>query len=1626
MPAVAELFDKALVLASRFPDPPGGVGGAPGDPQALRRLMTCYYRYTSDEDLLAREPADVLGAVLSHRRLAAMRPQGTAAVRASTPAAETHGWSVGHTVVEVVTDDMPFLVDSVTAELARGRRDIFLIVHPQLRVRRDITGRLIEVLDDDLGAPSAPDVTVESWIHLEVSRETDPQTLSEIDTGLRRVLNDVREAVEDWPKMRRVALALAAEMDSPLGPDPEEAGEAQALLRWLAEDHFTFLGYREYQLVEVPAGDVLRVVPGTGLGLLRADPTQAEEAALLPPTARAREPRLLVLTKTNARSTVHRNVHLDYVGVKSFDPDGRVVGERRFLGLFTGSAYTESVLTIPVVRRTVHRVLEDSGLARHSHSGRDLLQILETYPRDDLFQIDPAELLPVAMRVLHLQERRQTRLFLRRDPYGRFVTALIYLPRDRYTTDARGRITEILTEMFTRDGTVPEVEYTAWVSESVLARLHFGIRWPTGTDTGLLDVDVEDLERRVAEATRFWEDDFTEALLDQMGEEEAVELGPRYAHAFSDAYKEDFSARTAVADLRRLESLGPDHDMEMTFYSRLGSAAGQRRFKLFRTEAVSLTRVLPILQRMGVEVVDERPYEVRRADGARLWVYDFGLSYLPEPVVAEDRLASEFRECFAAVWYERAESDGLNALVMRAGLSWRQVSMVRAYAKYLRQTGSTFSQEYLEQALNANVSITRDLVSLFEARFDPARRSSEVAVQAADAEASDLQVRILAGLDAVASLDQDRILRSFLAMVTATVRTNYFQHAPDGAPKPYISLKLDPQGLPMLPEPRPRHEIWVYSPRVEGVHLRFGAVARGGLRWSDRFEDFRTEILGLVKAQTVKNAVIVPTGAKGGFVVKPPVDPADREAWAAEGVACYRTLIAGLLDLTDNLVSGTVVPPPDVVRHDADDPYLVVAADKGTATFSDIANEISARYHFWLGDAFASGGSVGYDHKAMGITARGAWESVRRHFLELGLDTAAQDFTVVGVGDMSGDVFGNGMLRSHHIRLVAAFDHRHIMVDPDPDPEASWTERDRIFRLTRSSWADYDTSVLSAGGGVWPRTAKSIPVSPQARAALGIDEPVPSLTPAELMRAILRAPVDLFWNGGIGTYVKARTETHLTVGDKANDAIRVDGADLRVRVVAEGGNLGMTQLGRVEFALAGGRVNSDAIDNSAGVDTSDHEVNIKILLDHLVRAGDLTVPARNELLASMADEVAALVLRDNYEQNVVLSLSRAQAISMLRVYQRLIGDLEARGELDRALEFLPGDAAVDARAAAGVGLSTPELSVLLAYVKNTLTERLLGTDLADQAWFARALAGYFPTRLRERFGDRLAEHRLRREIITTAVVNDMVNRAGMTFAFRAQEETGAGPAEVARAYTVCREIFGLDRLWADIESFDARVPPAAQIAMYLDIRRLLDRATRWLLQARHATVDVAAEIARFEADLADLAPRVPDLLRGEEAERLQRRVEELLGLGAPRELAVPVAGLLDAFSLLDVVELAQAHEAPAGQVAELYFALSERFGVDRLLVRITGLPRADRWQALARSALRYDLYAALAAIANRVLTTTESSPDPDDRIRAWEEQSAEGLARSRATLAEIAGTDRVDIATLSVALRIFRTLVPAT
>jgi glutamate dehydrogenase len=1621
-----------------------------GDPLSY---LQAYYRHVAAEDLAAIGPDRAAAVAAEHARLGANRPQGRPLVCVRVPA-EHHGagdhaaFDPDRAVVDIVTDDMPFLVDSVTMSLDLHHLEISLIVHPQLRVSRDVTGALRKVFGPVEDRFAGNGEISESWIHLEVSKPSGDLSKEKLETKLRGILDDVRVAVEDHQRMRAAAERLADQLAEEVrdvaatgvnrlgrDPQPTAAGdvsteEAEALLRWLADGHFTFLGYREYDLVDGPDGMALRAVPGTGLGILRHDRPGSDAFAALPPEVRAKatEPVRLVLTKANSRSTVHRSSYLDYIAVKKFDGT-TVVGEYRFLGLYTYVAYTESITRIPVLRQKLKDVLAAADIAPDSHDGKDLTEILETYPREELFQTPVAELTPITLGVLRLRERKQTRLFLRKDPYGRYMSCLLYMPRDRWNTKVRHRTQEILMEAL--NGV--SADYSAMIGESVLARLQVVIRGERGRP--MPDVDAAELERKLIAAVRTWDDDLLEEATRSLGGREGRALVATFGDVIPETYKADVPAADAMADLCRIKTLREYGDqVAVELYQSSGhqhrtpaADGGQYappqawRLKIYRAQSpITLSQVLPQLQHMGVVVVDEHPYEFASGDGgpAPFWIYDFGVRAVT-PVSPKPQVKQQFEEALLALWSGLVEDDNFNSLVLAAELSWRQAVVLRAYARYLRQTGITFSQDYIERVLRSNVTVTRLLVRLFESRFDPQRTAGQ-------AERSEAIVEEIRGeLDEVASLDQDRILRAYLALILATLRTNYYQcnGGPAGGPRaPYLALKMDPGQVPDLPAPKPQFELFAYSPRFEAIHLRFGRVARGGIRWSDREEDFRTEVLGLVKAQDVKNSVIVPAGAKGAFVCKQLPDPTDRAAYAEEGLACYRMFISAMLDITDNRGGEHVVPPPDVVRHDGDDPYLVVAADKGTATFSDVANEISAKYGFWLGDAFASGGSIGYDHKKMGITARGAWESVRYHFRTLGLDVDTDEFTVAGIGDMSGDVFGNGMLLSRKIKLVAAFDHRHIFLDPDPDPAASFAQRQRMFALPRSSWADYDSSLISAGGGVWPRTAKSVPVSPQVRTLLDLDDNVLTLTPGQLISAILAAPVDLLWNGGIGTYVKASAETHASVGDRSNDAIRIDAPQLRAKVVGEGGNLGFTQAARIEFARRGGLINTDFIDNSAGVDTSDHEVNIKILLGRSIHDGQLTMEQRDRLLHEMTDEVAALVLPHNYAQNVVLAAARAQASSMLHVHARLLRKLERDGKLRRRLEVLPGDKEIAERRAAGEGLTSPEFAVLLARTKIDAAKEVLGSELPDDSYLHGALVRYFPEPLREGHERQMAVHPLRREIITTVVVNDMIDKSGTTFWFRLNEETGASGPDITRAWLVAREVFGMPAVWEQIQRLDGLVDVNTQISLLLEGRKLTERAARWLLHNRRSPFGIRETIEFFADGVVAVGSGLPKLLTGSDLAGFMDRREEYVSSGVPASLADRVAAMVPAYSAFDIVEIAKAAGRDVEETAEVYFDLADRLQITQLRDRITALPRDDRWNTAARAALRDDLYAAHAALAGDVLEVAGGG-SPEERLARWAQRNEASVARATQTLTEIWESDRFTMATLSVAVRAIRSLV---
>ena len=1564
--------------------------GRPGLPLPPEAFIAAYYGQdvvgVDDVAPLAHAPH----LARAHLALGLLRRPGEDLIGMATPQEETDGWSAGgSTVIQVVTDDRPFIVDTVIMDLTELGWTIRTVRHPILAVERDAGGTLTAV------GPQSDPGDLESWVTVEAypplgtsAEELGESTRATLVAGLvvSRDVHDDADALRD-------ALAAAIEHVEHT-PQPVEHAWIQriaALLRWMHDDHFDLIGYREYTVDR----DTFTPVPGTGLGLLRdagEDPFHATQITA--------HPEVMVVTKDSRPSPVHRSGNLDYVAVRDYSPDGVLVGERRFLGLWSSRAYSEPVESIPLVKDKATWVWEALDLEPSSHNGELAREAMASLPRDNWFADTVDDLASLVLRIAGVQEQRHARLIVQRAPHGRFWSCFVYVPRDRYRTLTRERITNLLSE---RLGAC-SVEFRALVNESQMARLLLIVRLPDGAEP---DVDWAALEADVVRASRSWDDDFNDAADVLPAEQRGVEFG--------EAYEAAYSAKQALADLRLANELaGPDDLRFALFKPDAEVDVADLRFKVITRSTMSLSRVMPHLDALGVSVIDERPFtwDLR---GEPVFVYDFGF-HLPEgQTLADWELPdrARFAEAFAASYTGRAHAGKLNRLVMTAGLTWEQVTWLRGIARYLQQAGIPYSQPYVAAALNANPVIAGALVTAFESRFRP---DDEVGMPARQEDFEHEISGILDALDAVSSLDQDRILRMFVSVLGAIKRTNAF-----AADRPALAFKIAPTELELLPEPRPAHEIFVYSPRVQGVHLRYGQVARGGLRWSDRAEDFRTEVLGLVKAQMVKNTVIVPVGAKGGFVPQNLPDPrADRAAWLAEGVACYEIFISSLLSLTDNLVDGQVVPPPDVVRHDADDTYLVVAADKGTASFSDIANRIAVDRGFWLGDAFASGGSVGYDHKGMGITARGAWESVKRHFYELGIDCQNEDFTCVGIGDMAGDVFGNGMLLSPHTRLVAAFNHQHVFLDPDPDAAASWAERKRLFDLPRSTWADYDAGLISAGGGVHARSAKAITITPQVRESLRLDAGVRSLAPTDLIRAILQAPVDLLWNGGIGTYVKGSDETHAQVGDKANDALRVDGAQVRARVAGEGGNLGWTQLGRIEFAREGGSVNTDFIDNSAGVDTSDHEVNIKILLQPEVASGRLGDQERVDLLSSMTDEVAQLVLAHNTDQNLALSTEQAQPSGMVAAYEAMMRSLEEVGLLDRRLEALPSREEMAARSEHGHSLTRPELSALLAWTKIHLAELVVRSPLPDDPYLADRLVTYFPKPLRaEAFDQALQAHPLKREIVTMVTVNRFVNSQGITAFNRLAKETSSSVAQIVRAQLAARTIFGIARHELALPSLG--IPAEVELAIRVALQQLVERATRWLLHNRRGALDIRGEAAAFTDRVAEVSVNFGRYATDLQKWQVEERAQALVSAGVPEELARTTAQAPFLHLALSVVDLSARLGRPLEEVEQVYFGLAGQLGLDRIVERVNQLPRTSQWDTMARAALRDDLNTLHADLVAAVLQDAPAEVSGPAALDAWLDARA-GLDREAAQLREVVG-EEASLARMSVALRTIRALL---
>lgn len=1571
------------------------------------KFINLYYRHMSVEDFETRSLPDLYGVIWSHWRLMQHRMPDELKIRVFNPVGENHGWESTHTIIQLVVDDMPFLVDTIRMEINRLHLTTHLTIHSGgMRVCRDKKGDLSSIYAYHSHAKGADCCTVEAPIHLEIDRQTDPEILKEIEHNLRRVLKDVRVAVEDWPKMRERMEEALTDLDSETLPqDKEEIAETRAFLEWALKDHFTLLGYRDYEIEGEGKEKALKLIPHSGLGVLR-DHTHSKMVrhyADMP--ARARRlalstDQILIVSKTNTMSTVHRLAYTDYIGVKRFNAKGKLIGERRFIGLYTSVAYRSDPRLIPLLRRKVFLVLKRSNLPAKSHAVKDLIHILATLPRDDLFHASVDELYDIANGISHLQERRRTRLFIRKDAFGRYFSCLVYVPRENFSTDLVSRIREILRDAL--HGV--DITYSTRVTESVLARIHYVVR----IDTKRFPfVDVKALEKKIIEVAESWQDGFKHEAQSEFGEELGNAIYSRYRYAFPAGYREVFSPKIAVTDVNHIEKLQEAH-LGMSFYRPLGAAANVIRFKLYRIhETVPLSDALPMLENMGLRVIGEQPYRIVLREGKIIWINDFNMTFAKEPRYAVDDVKSIFQEAFQKIWLGQAENDSFNRLVLEAALNWREISILRAYTKYFRQIGFTFSDQYIANTLVANPTLAKLLVDLFKAKFCPTLQVD------AEKDVPLIEEEIDKAMDAITSLDEDRIFTRFMDLINATVRTNFFQKDSHAKHKAQTVFKLDPSKIPDMPLPLPRYEIFVYSPRFEGVHLRMAKVARGGLRWSDRREDFRTEVLGLMKAQQVKNALIVPAGAKGGFVPKRLPTAGTRDEIMQEGVRCYQGFISGLLDITDNIVNGKIVHPENVVRLDGDDPYLVVAADTGTATFSDIANKISIARHYWMGDAFASGGSTGYDHKKMGITARGAWLSAKRHFQELGVNLAKAPITVVGIGDMSGDVFGNGLLMSSHMKLVAAFNHMHIFLDPNPKEQKSYEERKRLFEMPRSTWKDYDPKLISKGGGVYARSVKSIPLSKEVRKLLNVDKE--KMVPSELIRAILKAPVDMIWNGGIGTYVKSVSETDSDVGDRANDAVRVNGQELCAKVVCEGGNLGLTQLGRIEYALTGGKINTDFIDNSGGVDCSDNEVNIKILLNPEVVAGNITLKQRDSLLARMEGSVAGHVLEDNYHQCIAISIASSVSAQHIGLYKSFIDQLAREGKLNRRLEFLPDEKTIQKRRVEGVGLTHPELAVLFAYSKNVIKEEIKHSELVNDPFLKQYVNEAFPSLLRKQFSEAMQHHYLARGIIATQLTNRLVAEMGITFVYQMQDETGASLSEIVRAYIAARKVFDLPQFYNEIESLDYKIDAKVQYSMLLDVIRLVRRATRWLLRNRKR-MDISTTIDQFKENVAGILTRMPKLLLGADKDAMDKRMAELVEKKVPEAIAVKIASTMPVYHALNITEAAANHGVEVFRVAKIYFMLADRLDLLWFRDQINEYPVGDRWTVLAKAAYKCDLDWVQRALTVSVLLHTQERSIPG-KVKSWLERHDEQIQRWNEIIADLHSADSKEFAILFVAIR---------
>jgi glutamate dehydrogenase len=1582
-----------------------------GKAKQILDFATAYYRNVPVSELISKDIGDICGQALNAWDFLRAFKCGHPKISVYNPDLNNHKWQIEHTVVMILSEDKPFLVDSVRMELTRREIDIHSLSSLVAQVKRDKGGKLVDLVSIFDEHKSAAGYHTEALLYFEIDRIIRKKDHAELTGAISDILKDVDLVVSDFSTMKKKAGELIDDLGRAKPPvSVDEVKETQAYLEWLQDDRFTFLGYKEYEVVRNGDNIELKYIPGTGLGIARHLETEGEKAQK-PLSQKAQQhilrKGLLSFSKSGTMSRVHRPAYPNMVSVRVFNEKGEVVGLRGFLGLYTLPVYTERTRDIPVIRTKIKSILDSSGLYPRSHESKDLESVLENFPRTELFQTDLDELFETSTGIAQIKERHQTRLFVRSDPYGKFYICLVYMPRESYNTETRHKIQDVLCSTLK----AVDARFTTFFGESILVRTHFVLR--TNPDDSPA-YDIKELEQKVIDITRSWQDGLTKKLIEKHGETEGSKLSKRYVNAFPASYRDSFPPSTAVKDVEHLRSLSDENLINMEFHEKKEEGTNVARFDLFHAETpLPLSDIIPILENLGLKVIGEHPYKIVDKSGNTVWNHDFSLEYSIDKRTSVTEVADTFEEAFRSIWRGESGNDSYNRLVLAAGLDWRKVSFLRALGHYMKQIRVGFSQEYFADTLLQYTDMTKVLVEYFVTKFDP---QTKVTKADRKKKLTLLENEYFGLLENVKTLSEDCVMRRYMEITKAILRTNYFQQDKDKQLKSYFSYKLNPKLIPEIPLPRPMFEIFVYSNRVEGVHLRGGKVARGGLRWSDRLEDYRTEVLGLVKAQQVKNSVIVPVGSKGGFTPKFLAGLTDRDAILQEGIACYKIFIRGLLDLTDNLVKGKVIPPKSVVRYDPDDPYLVVAADKGTATFSDISNGLADEYDFWLGDAFASGGSKGYDHKGMGITAKGAWVSVQRHFRERGINIQETPFTVLGIGDMAGDVFGNGMLLSDKIKLVAAFNHLHIFIDPAPNPEKSFAERQRLFNLPRSSWADYDAKLVSKGGGLFLRSAKSIGITPEMQKCFGLK--AKSMTPNELLNALLKAPVDLIWNGGIGTYVKASSETHADVGDRANDTIRVNGNEVKALVVGEGGNLGLTQLGRLEVARNGASLNTDFIDNAGGVDCSDHEVNIKILLNSVIQNGELTNKQRNKLLVQMTDDVAGLVLKNNYRQAQALSIAQKQAVPYMNEYRSFISRLEKEGKLNRELEYLPSDTDLAARAQRGEAMTRPSLCLLISYAKAELKEALVDSGISEDTYIAREIETEFPPVLVSKYKKALYGHQLNKEIIATQLANDVVNNMGITFVTRMRESTGASFGQVLKAYVIARDIFGMSNIWQEIEALDNKVPTDTQLDMMTIIIRLVRHCTHWLLKYRKADGKVEPVINHFSKRIEEIYKDMPNLLYGEPLKDMEATQETLIKAGVGQELANRVASSGSLYFAMDIIEGAAVAKSSVKEVSRTFFDLSNRLEMHWFRQQINHIVVKNHWHAKVRDAFRDDVDWQLRSLTGAVLASKKGAAQPADKlVDLWLQERQEILNSWHKMLKELRNERVVDMAVYAVAIR---------